>query len=137
MNTFIGCSVIIYDHQGRVLIAQRGRNKRTFPLLWETIGGALEVNESPDECIRREAEEEIGCNLHDLRLFKVYVVREPENQHILIVYTGRIESEIRLNYEIEDVKWITVDDIDNYSFYVDSCKQKLIDFYAVGSIVPN
>lgn len=135
MNTFIGCSVIIYDGLERVLIAQRGRNKKTFPLLWETVGGALEENETPEECICRETEEEIGCKLHDLRLFKVYVVSESGNQHVLIVFIGRIDSEITLNYEIEDVSWIKVDDIDKFKFYTDNCRQKLIDFFMYEGIL--
>ena len=35
---------------------------------WIGIGGHLEENESPEECIRREAREEAGVELSDLRL---------------------------------------------------------------------
>lgn len=129
METFIGCSVIIYDLQERILIAQRSRNKKKFPLLWETIGGSLELNETPEECIRRETMEEIGCKLHDLKLFKVYVIKEKNEQYILIVFTGRIEDKIKTNYEIEDVKWITSNDINNYEFYSDNCREKILEYF--------
>lgn len=130
MKTFVGCSAVIYDSVGHVLIAQRSRAKKEFPLLWETIGGGLEpADESPEACIRREVREEIGCGLSDLKLFKVYVVRENENQHILIVFTARIEGNPILNHEIESIKWICEKEIEQYDFYVPSCKQKLYDFY--------
>ena len=35
---------------------------------WIGIGGHLEEDESPEECIRREAREETGLELSDLRL---------------------------------------------------------------------
>lgn len=129
METFIGCSAIIHDSDRRVLIAQRSKNKKQFPLLWETVGGALEVDETPEECIRREVKEEIGCELLDLRLFRVYIVRDNDKQHILIVYTGRISEDINVNYEIEDIKWVRKNDIDKYTFYSNNCRQKLLDFY--------
>ncbi|WP_425446638.1 NUDIX hydrolase [Dethiothermospora halolimnae] len=59
MEAVIGCSVIIYDHEGRILISKRSRMKEQFPLTWENIGGRLEHDETPEECIRREAKEEI------------------------------------------------------------------------------
>lgn len=129
IKTYIGCSVIIYDSDDRVLIAQRSRDKRRFPLLWETIGGALEGEETPENCIRRETKEEIGCNILDLELFKVYIIRVDEEQHVLIVFTGRIEEEIKMNYEIEDVRWISVEDLDKYEFYTDNCREKILDFF--------
>lgn len=129
MNTFIGCSVVIYDDLHRTLIAQRSMSKKAAPLLWETIGGSLEEDETPEACIRRETLEEIGCQLKHLKLFKVYIVKESENRHILIVFIGQIEGEPKLNEEIEDVQWIHKAEIRDYPFYTDSCKQKLLDFY--------
>ncbi len=129
MNTFIGCSIIIYDDLHRTLIGQRGMHKKDAPLLWETIGGSLEEGETSEECIRREVLEEIGCRLKDLKLFKVYIVKESDNQHILIVFTGKIEGEPQLNEEIEAVQWICREEIDAYPFYIESCRQKLMDFY--------
>lgn len=129
MDTFIGCSVIIYDDESRVLIAQRSKIKKQFPLKWETIGGALEPGETPEECIRRETKEEIGCQLYDLRLFNVYVVREDNEQHVSIAYTGKVKDRIQPNCEIENVQWITESDVEIYEFYAISCKNKIYDFY--------
>lgn len=73
--------------------------------MWETIGGNLELDETPEECIRREVLEEINCRVYELKLFKVYVLVE-EVRYVLIVFTGKIENEICCNSEIAEVSWI-------------------------------
>lgn len=128
MGKTIGCSVIIYDDKGKVLIAKRSKIKKSFPLLWETIGGALENNETPEECIQREAEEEIGCKLHELKLFKVYVIRTESEQFVNIVYTGKINNSIKINCEIEEIRWVNKHDLDELEF-LPNCKEKILDYY--------
>ncbi|MGL4730367.1 MAG: NUDIX hydrolase [Clostridium sp.] len=127
METIIGFSLIIHDDNKKVLIAQRSKIKRKFPLLWETVGGTLENQETPEECIRREVKEELNCEISELKLFKVYVINS-DNQYVLIVYVGKIVGEVKANIEIEKVEWITKNDINIYKF-MGNCKEKIIDFY--------
>jgi mutator protein MutT len=127
METIIGCSLIIHGDNKKVLIAQRSKIKNKFPLLWETVGGTLENEETPEECIRREVKEELNCEVSDLKLFKVYVINS-DNRYVLIVYAGKLIGEVQVNVEIEKVKWVTRNDIDKYSF-MGNCKEKIIDFY--------
>lgn len=127
MNTYIGCSIIIYNDNNKVLIAQRGKSKKKFPLLWETIGGVLEENETPEECIRREVMEEINCSISELKLFKVYIINE-DSRYVLIVFTGKINEQIQLNSEIEQVKWIDKWEVRNFDFCA-NCLEKVLDFY--------
>lgn len=127
METIIGCSVIVYDNNKKVLISQRSKTKRKFPLFWETVGGTLENEESPEECIRREVKEELNCSIDDLKLFKVYVINS-DNRYVLIVYTGKLIGKVEANGEIEQIKWVTRNEIDKYNF-MGNCKEKIIDFY--------
>ena len=127
MNTYIGCSIIIYDNDDKVLIAQRSKSKKSFPLLWETVGGALEGNETPEECIRREVKEELNCNVIDLKLFNVYIINE-DNRYVLIVYTGRINKPIQHNSEIKQIRWIDKCEIGEFNFYGNEL-EKLLDYY--------
>ena len=128
MDTIIGCSLIIYDDNKKVLIAQRSKIKHKFPMLWETVGGTLENEETPEECIRREVKEELNCEVNELKLFKVYVINS-DNRYVLIVYTGKIVGEVKVNIEIEKFEWITKNDINKYEF-MGNCKEKIIDFYS-------
>ncbi|MGL5379069.1 NUDIX hydrolase [Clostridium sp.] len=129
MHTYIGCSIIIYNKENEVLISQRSSTKKTYPLLWEVLGGAVEAGESPDECIRREIQEEISCEIQGIKLFKVYIVEEENNRHILIVYTGTIEAIPNPNKEIQLLKWIGKDEINQYAF-MGNDKQKVLDFWS-------
>lgn len=131
MNAVVGCSVIIYDDEGKTLISQRSKVKKHFPLAWEHVGGKLENDETPEECIRREAKEEIGCSLEDLKLFKVYINRSEDTQYIIIAFTGRLTNpeNIIFNHEIEDIKWITKEEINKYDFLTENNKTRLYDFY--------
>lgn len=127
MNTYIGCSIIVYDNDNKVLIAQRSKYKKSFPLLWETVGGALEGNETPEQCIRREVLEELNCSIQDLKLFKVYVIND-KDRYVLIVYSGRINDPIKPNSEIEKIRWIVESEINKFDFYGNE-REKLLDYY--------
>jgi 8-oxo-dGTP diphosphatase len=124
----IGCSVIIYDSEGKILIAQRCKNKELFPLMWENIGGHLEPNETPEECIKRETKEEIGCELLDLKLFTVTVKTVENRQFVLIAFTGRISGAINLQYdEIEQVRWISKEELAKFDFCF-NCRKEIDEF---------
>lgn len=127
MDTYIGCSLIIHDDNNKVLIARRSKSKEKFSLMWETIGGGLENDETPEECIRREVMEELNCSIYDLKLFKVYIINE-DNRYVLIVYIGKICGHIQPNLEIEQVRWIDKLEVKDFDF-CGNCLEKLLDYY--------
>ena len=51
-------AVLPRDDQGRVLLVRQS----DFGL-WGTVGGAVDVDESPEDAARREAREEIGAEV--------------------------------------------------------------------------
>ncbi|HUR56188.1 MAG TPA: (deoxy)nucleoside triphosphate pyrophosphohydrolase, partial [Opitutaceae bacterium] len=53
---------IIEDGAGRVLVAQRPAHKH-LGLKWEFPGGKVEAGETPENALRREIKEELGCDL--------------------------------------------------------------------------
>lgn len=53
----VACAII--EHQGKVLVTQRGLHKAEGGL-WEFPGGKLEAGESPEVCIVREIAEELA-----------------------------------------------------------------------------
>lgn len=52
---------VILD-EGRVMCAQRGPDG-SLPGMWEFPGGKIEPGESPQEALKREILEELGCNI--------------------------------------------------------------------------
>lgn len=53
----VACAVI--EDAGKVLATQRNTTM-SMPLKWEFPGGKLHPEESPEECLARELEEELG-----------------------------------------------------------------------------
>ena len=56
----VACAII--EHQGKVLVTQRGFHKAEGGL-WEFPGGKLEAGESPQVCIVREIAEELALSI--------------------------------------------------------------------------
>jgi 8-oxo-dGTP diphosphatase len=62
----VGCAAII-KRDNKVLLAQRGETK-AYAGLWEAPGGKLEYGEQPEDCVRREVEEETELKVEKARL---------------------------------------------------------------------
>jgi 8-oxo-dGTP diphosphatase len=56
----VACAVI--EDEGKVLATQRNTTM-SMPLKWEFPGGKLHEGESPEECLLRELEEELGIQV--------------------------------------------------------------------------
>jgi len=54
-------AVALVDRDGRVLLAERPHGK-SMAGLWEFPGGKLEPGETPEACLMRELEEELGIS---------------------------------------------------------------------------
>lgn len=59
-------SVAIMNHSDEILL------NRYKGGIWGIPGGILQLNESVEECIKRNVQEDLGIKLHTLRLFGVY-----------------------------------------------------------------
>jgi 8-oxo-dGTP diphosphatase len=56
----VACAIIEQD--GLTLAARRSE-KMSLPLKWEFPGGKLDAGESPEECLVRELQEELGIDI--------------------------------------------------------------------------
>ena len=62
--------VIIENDKNEILLQKRRDNN-----CWGIVGGAMEIGESIQETVMREAYEEAGIKVYDLELFGIYPVR--------------------------------------------------------------
>ncbi|MEK6155670.1 NUDIX domain-containing protein [Flavobacteriaceae bacterium 3-367] len=64
--------VWFYTQDGRILLQQRGRNKSTFPLLWDvSVAGHIGAGEEIALAALREVQEEIGLAIEAKDLEKI------------------------------------------------------------------
>lgn len=79
---------------------------------WIGIGGHLEENESPDECIRRECREEAGMELTDLRLRGIITFILPAwGNELTFLYTAKSEEEELPACEEGVLQWVPIQDV--------------------------
>ena len=62
-----GIGLLATDPAGRLLLQRRSDDGT-----WSLVGGYLEIGESPAEAVRREAQEEVGLELGEVRLYGVF-----------------------------------------------------------------
>lgn len=84
--------VILINKRQQVLLIKR--KHMPFEGMWAFPGGFLEMNETTEECARRELFEETGLVVDDLKFVTLAdeVGRDPRGRVIAAVYAGRYNS---------------------------------------------
>lgn len=68
-----GCSILFVDRTNRMLLFLRDDIPGLpYANMWDIPGGHVEENETPEQCIKREMQEEIGVCLEGFSLFDIY-----------------------------------------------------------------
>lgn len=84
MKMLIVAAAALVDVDGRVLICQRPEGKQLAGL-WEFPGGKLEPGETPEACLVRELEEELGIKAAQACLAPfVFASHTYEDFHLLM-----------------------------------------------------
>lgn len=99
----------------RFLICQRPAHKARG-LLWEFVGGKQETGETLEETLIRECREELDITVAVGDLYCRVVHRYPDIEIQLSLYSCTIASGCMTLLEHEDARWITVEEINDYSF---------------------
>ena len=99
----------------RFLICQRPANKARS-LLWEFVGGKVEPGETKEQALIRECQEELAITLSVGDVFTEVVHEYPDITIRLTLFNATIAEGIPQKLEHNDIRWITVDEIDQYSF---------------------
>jgi A/G-specific adenine glycosylase len=106
---------VIWDDQRQILIDRR-RQEGLLGGLWEFPGGKIEPNETVADCIRREIMEELGI---EIEVGERLIVVEHAYTHFKVtlnVHHCRHLSGEPQPIECDEVKWVTLDEIEQYPF---------------------
>lgn len=90
-NPFPTVDIIIELGDDRIVLIER----KNPPHGWALPGGFVDYGESAEEAAAREAREETGLVLKNLRQFKVYSdpERDPRHHTITVVFVAEVDSE--------------------------------------------
>ena len=111
--TEVVAALIVKNH--RFLICQRPAHKARG-LLWEFVGGKVEPGETKEQALIRECREELAITL-DVGEMVIDVVHEyPDLTVHLTLFHASIREGTPQKLEHNDIRWITVDEIDQFAF---------------------
>ena len=101
------------QHQGCYLMLHRVKKDQDENAgKWIGIGGHMEENESPDECIRREIQEETGLKISGLRLRGIITFILPDwGNELTILYTAQTEETQLPECDEGVLQWIPEDQV--------------------------
>jgi 8-oxo-dGTP diphosphatase len=99
---------VIFDSRGRVLLIRRGHPP--YAGSYALPGGFVEIGERVEEACRREALEETGVEVGELRLVGVYSDpnRDPRGHTVSVVYGTIVPSTVspRAGSDAARAEWI-------------------------------
>lgn len=123
-------STAIIHKDGKYLIVRRSLDKKAFPGKWTVPGGGLEVDDyvnlpktthdhwyfAIEKSLRREIKEEVNLEVGRLNyLLDIAFIRSDGIPAIILSYYCNYKSsEVNLNEENIDYKWVTFEEAKNY-----------------------
>ena len=99
----------------RFLACQRPAHKARG-LLWEFVGGKVEPGETKEQALIRECQEELAVTVAVRDVFMEVDHVYPDLTVHLTLFNASIAEGIPQKIEHNDLRWITVEEIDKYEF---------------------
>ncbi len=97
------------------MICQRPAHKARG-LLWEFVGGKVEPGETKEQALVRECREELAVTLQVGEVFMELTHQYPDLTVHLTLFHASIQEGTPQMLEHNDIRWITVEEIDQYLF---------------------
>jgi ADP-ribose pyrophosphatase YjhB (NUDIX family) len=107
------CALVL-DEQGRLLLGRRAHEP--YRGRWDILGGFLEEDEHPLDCLRRELREETGLEVEPGELFGIWMDRygpgEDEPATLNLYWTARIVGgEPEAADDVAELRWFAPDEL--------------------------
>ena len=108
-------SAAIIERNGKILICKRPSHKQQGGK-WEFPGGKIEFNETPEACLKRELNEELGIDAEIGDYFCSTVPTTINDQIELIVFHVSYPEGDLILQEHDEVRWIDIREHNLYEF---------------------
>ena len=116
----------------KFMICQRPAHKARA-LLWEFVGGKVELGETKEQALVRECQEELAVTISVGDVFMEVTHEYPDITVHLTLFNAPIGEGTPQKLEHNDIQWITPAQIPNYDFCPadEEILQKIIETYRV------
>jgi 8-oxo-dGTP diphosphatase len=111
---------VIFGFDGvsiKVLLVERGIEP--YKGMWAFPGGFMKMDETAEECARRELEEETGLKSASVEQFHTFtsVNRDPRERVITVAHYALVRlSEVKGGDDVASAKWFSHDEIPSLAF---------------------
>ena len=102
-------------HCNKFMICQRPAHK-SRGLLWEFVGGKVELGETKEDALIRECKEELNILISVGDVFMDVIHEYPDITVHLTLFNATIADGEPQKLEHNDIRWITPSEIPNYEF---------------------
>ena len=106
----------------KILLLKRSQKVKSMKNLWAGISGIIEGDEKPVKRAKIEIYEEVGIEESNIKLIKegeMILIESPQyDNHQWEVYPFLFSCdnrEVKLNWENSDSKWISVNELNNFT----------------------
>ncbi len=107
-------AALIWD-EDKFMICQRPASKARG-LLWEFVGGKVEPGETKPQALIRECREELAVTVDVGEVYMELIHEYPDIKIRLTLFNAAIAEGTPQMLEHNDIRWISVNEIPNYSF---------------------
>ena len=107
-------AALIWD-KDKFMICQRPAHKARG-LLWEFVGGKVEMGETKEQALVRECHEELDITLDVGTVFAEVVHEYPDITITLTLFNAKIAEGVPKLLEHNDIRWIIPAEIPQYDF---------------------
>ena len=107
-------AALIWDND-KFMICQRPAHKARG-LLWEFVGGKVELGETKEQALIRECKEELNVLLSVGDVFMEVIHEYPDITVHLTLFNATIADGEPQKLEHNDIQWITSSEISKYAF---------------------
>jgi 8-oxo-dGTP diphosphatase len=109
----VTAAILVKDN--KIIIAKRGPNDR-LANKWEFPGGKVEINETPEQCLKREMKEEFDIDVSVGEYLGSSIFHYDHISIELMAYRTYWENgEIHLN-DHNEFKWISLEQLAEFDF---------------------
>lgn len=102
----------IKGSDGKILFLERNKKKNDINhAKFIGVGGKIEENESPDECVMREVYEETGLKLNNIKLCGLvkYYLNKDYSENMYVYYSDNFSGTLR-DCDEGSLHWLTFDE---------------------------